>query len=142
MKKAPTLSVLFSGGRWGTFTALPCLSPRLRSLPRRRKQSTGLFSSANYVCSLLVRVPTRLAHKKRSNILRCHFFLWWTLGDSNPRPPARQAGALPAELNVRIQLLQGLLYTIPHQKSSIIFRRMKKVLKSRKCFVDFDIDTK
>ena len=26
--------------------------------------------------------------------------LWWMLRDSNPRPPLRQSGALPAELSI------------------------------------------
>ena len=36
----------------------------LRSLPRRRKQSPGLFSSASFACSLLVRIPCALNTKK------------------------------------------------------------------------------
>ncbi len=57
---------------------------------------------------------------KTTGFCRNLSFSWWTLGDSNPRPPARQAGALPAELNVRINL-QGLLYTKHLKMSSIIF---------------------
>lgn len=41
-------------------------------------------------------------------------FLWWTLRNSNPRPFARQAKALPAELNVpvwgRLPDRQSILY--------------------------------
>ncbi len=60
--------------------------------------------------------------KRNDNLLsKIVVSFWWTLGDSNPRPPARQAGALPAELNVLFQL-QGLLYTIKNKKSSIILK--------------------
>ena len=30
------------------------------------------------------------------------FSYWWVLRGSNPRPPVRQTGALPAELNTQV----------------------------------------
>ena len=36
------------------------------------------------------------------SILETDSLVWWTLRDSNPRPPLRQSGALPAELSVHI----------------------------------------
>ena len=45
----------------GFCPALPAPIASLRSLPRRRKQSTGLFSSASFGCSLLVRIPCFLS---------------------------------------------------------------------------------
>ena len=83
--------------------ALSCLSPRryIGSLPRRQKQSTGLFSSANYRLLPPCSSPLCNLKSKRAEKNLCSF-IWWTLGDSNPRPPARQAGALPAELNVPV----------------------------------------
>ena len=44
----------------------------LRSLPRRRKQSTGLFSSASCGCSLLVRFPGGC--NKKAAAFRQRFF--------------------------------------------------------------------
>ena len=45
----------------GFCPALPAPIASLRSLPRRRKQSPGLFSSASCGCSLLVRIPCFLS---------------------------------------------------------------------------------
>lgn len=43
-------------------------------------------------------------HSKKPELVQTRSgFLWWTLGGSNPRPSARQADALPAELSVRIR---------------------------------------
>ena len=49
-------------------------------------------------------------------------FLWWTLTDSNRWPFARQANALPAELNVLERLR---LYNKRTQKASLFFIFLK-----------------
>ena len=56
--------------------ALPAPIASLCSLPRRQKQSTGLFLSANFVCSLLVRIPCLNIKQKRKRAACCDSFLF------------------------------------------------------------------
>ena len=58
-KKSKEQQMLFPWIWLGRRDFVPCCRTiaSLRSLPRRRKQSTGLFSSAGFACSLLVRIP-------------------------------------------------------------------------------------
>ena len=36
--------------------------------------------------------------------------MWWTVGDSNPRLPRCERGALPAELTARLDLYEDTYY--------------------------------
>ena len=62
----------------------------LRSLPRRQKQSTGLFSSAYFVCSLLVRIPSYKFNEKNNSTLNGTVIFWRRARDSNPRTVYRR----------------------------------------------------
>ena len=42
-------------------------------------------------------------HPKEKNPFPDLLFKWWVLTGSNRRPPVRQTGALPAELNTQVE---------------------------------------
>ena len=60
-----------------------------------------------------------MAHVRINKVLFVILLLWWTLTDLNRSPFARQANALPAELNVHNST--ALLYLKQTVKSSTIF---------------------
>ena len=66
------------GARDGT-----CYAAAAATRPRRRKQSTGLFSSANCVCSLLFKSRPDYTAKQKEPPLRL-FLFWCERRDLNP----------------------------------------------------------
>ena len=60
-----------------------CYAAAAATRPRRRKQSTGLFPSANCVCSLLFKSRPDYTAKQKEPLLRL-FLFWCERRDLNP----------------------------------------------------------
>lgn len=67
---------------------------------------------------------------------RCHKFLksWWTWGDSNPRPPACKAGALPTELHAHFYGTTNILRHLRCNFCSILLLRFRDNRYNRSVF--------
>ena len=76
--KPQRLTPLGLGARDGT-----CYAAAAATRPRRRKQSAGLFSSANCVCSLLFKSRPDYTAKQKEPLLRL-FLFWCERRDLNP----------------------------------------------------------
>ena len=84
-KKQASRPAFHSGGELGIFSVHSRAPSRhFAPWPRRQKQSTGLFPSADCVCSLIVRIPLFVLPKKKAGLATC-FSFWRRVRDSNPR---------------------------------------------------------
>ena len=82
IKKSTSRSLSIFWRREGDFPSLSRLSPRFARCRPRRKQSTGLFSSARLrLAPSAVRIPS-INKKDHPSVV---FFIWRREGDSNPR---------------------------------------------------------
>ena len=95
------------------FGALPCTFASLRSLTPSAKQSTGLFSSADFVCSLLVRIPLFVVLPKQKAGLATCFSFWRRVRDF--------FGALPCTF----ASLRSLTPSAKTVHRTVFFRRLR-----------------
>ncbi len=87
-------------------TSFPHASENIRENPRSSE------NIPKFTFPVFLHILHNKALKSAQNYKKPLFsggFSWWTLGDSNPRPSARQADALPAELSVQIKAVKPLL---------------------------------
>ena len=94
------------------FGALLCTFASIRSLTPSAKQSTGLFSSADCVCSLLVRIPLFVLPKQKAGLATC-FSFWRRVRDF--------FGALPCTF----ASLRSLTPSAKTVHRTVFFRRLR-----------------
>src|SRR5207245_11459610 len=97
--------VFGSSALWITISGTSIWRKKLCSL------STTLLAQKCYLCSRYVLSPMSPGRTKG---------FWWTRGDSNPRPPRCERGALPAELLAHEQHVKFSKRLMPCQRA--VFR--------------------
>ena len=120
----------------------PRLSPRLRSLPRRRKQSTGLFSSVAYAPpSLFESLATKIKKHRAQRCCTLYFF-GGEQGILSRRCRAYRLAALVATSAKTVRRTVFFRHCVPPSLFESLATKIKKHRAQRCCTLRFLAESK